>query len=312
MLRKFFTPWLRTYRRPREYRALRASVLHLWAEACNPDPTNVEDLVRFNEAIDQSIAESVAFFGTKMTEDRNLLLGMLDHDMRGPLHVIQMTATLLAKVDAGDQVSTMASRIASSGTQLKTLLDKLIDFNRTHLRLGIHIRPMRVDLGELFADALEQLRAEYPGRVIDLQISGDVQGVWDAHRMHQLFSNLVANALRYGDANSTVKISIVAIPTTVEFCVMNRGRTMEAPVMNHIVNRLVRSGERRNGTEGEGSVGLGLYIAQQIALAHGGDIHVHSDVESTRFGGHPNVSFGGVRNGGERCQVHAGVSAANG
>jgi signal transduction histidine kinase len=266
-----------------EYRALRASVLHLWARACDPDATNVEDMVRFNEAIDQAIAESVAFFGAKMTEDRNLLLGMLGHDMRGPLHVIQMTASLLGKTDAGDRIATMAARIASSGAQLKALLDDLIDFNRTNLGLGIHIAPVRMDLAELFSDALEQLRTGHLGRVIDLQITGDAQGVWDAHRMHQLLSNLVINALKYGDQRSSVKVTIVGIPTEVEFSVINRGRRIEQSVLNHIFDPLVRGSALRNGTGGDGSLGLGLYIAGQIALAHAGDINVRSDDSETVF-----------------------------
>jgi signal transduction histidine kinase len=265
-----------------EYRALRASVLHLWAEACKPDKADVEDMVRFNEAIDQSIAESVAFFDTKMAEDSNLLLGIVGHDMRGPLHNIQMTAALLGNADAGDQVCAMATRISTSGAQLNAVLDKLIDFNRTNLQSGIQLAPMRVDLAEIFADALEQLRTRYPDRVIDLQITGDVRGVWDAHRMHQLLSDLGGNALKYGGVNSIVKISVVAFPTEVEFTVVNHGRRMPHP-LRHISSRLVHGKEHHDDSGSDGSPGLGLYVARQMALAHGGDINVHANDTETMF-----------------------------
>lgn len=103
-------------------------------------------MVRFNEAIDQALAESVAFFNTKLTEERNLLLGMMGHDMRNPLHVIQISASYLAQLDADGRVSAAAARIVKSGRQLKALLDDLIDFNRTNLGLGIRRGAKRTPL----------------------------------------------------------------------------------------------------------------------------------------------------------------------
>ena len=98
-----------------EYRALRASVLRLWIDACQPDDPGLEDIVRFNEAIDQAIAESIGFFSAQVDQARNLLLGMLGHDMRSPLNTIQMTASYLAALNAGDEVSEAASRLIRSG-----------------------------------------------------------------------------------------------------------------------------------------------------------------------------------------------------
>jgi signal transduction histidine kinase len=85
--------------------ALRASVLHLWMEACEPDEISLDDIVRFNEAIDQAIAESIGFFSAQVDQARNLLLGMLGHDMRSPLNTILMTAQYLAALNAGANVS---------------------------------------------------------------------------------------------------------------------------------------------------------------------------------------------------------------
>ena len=264
-----------------EYRALRASVLQLWAEACNPEATDTEDMLRFNEAIDQSVAESVAFFGAKLTEERNLLLGMLGHDMRSPLHNIQMSAAFLGKLNAGEKVSTTAARISKSSAELKALLDDLIDFNRTNLGLGIHIAPIKVDLGQLFGDALEQLRAGHPDREIVFAVTGDVQGTWDPHRLHQLLSNLVTNALKYGARDAPVRVLLTGILAEVEFGVHSQGRRIEESVMIHIFGPLVRG--ESNGSGIDGSLGLGLYIARQIARAHGGDITVRSDETETVF-----------------------------
>ena len=266
-----------------EYRALRASVLHLWAEVGDPAGTDYRDMVRFNEAIDQALAESVAFFSAKVTEERNLLLGMMGHDMRNPLHVIQMSASYLAQIDVGDRVSATAARIVRSGTQLKTLLDDLIDFNRTNLGLGIHIAPTGVNLADLFADALEQLRVSHPGRQIELQVSGNASGSWDPHRLHQVLNNLVLNAIKYGAGDAPVNVIIAGTPGEVEFSVHNRGRMIERSAIPHIFDPLVRGEQAGDKRENDGSLGLGLYIARQIAIAHGGNIAVRSDETATVF-----------------------------
>src|SRR5579864_8460325 len=151
-----------------EYRALRASVLRLWMDECEPHAPELEDVIRFNEAIDQALAESVAFFSMQVEESRNLLLGMLGHDMRSPLQAIQMTASYLEALNAGEQVSDAAGRLIRSGARMQALLDDLCDFNRTRLGLGINVIPKRVNLADVLAEELEELRAIHPDRQIEL------------------------------------------------------------------------------------------------------------------------------------------------
>ena len=122
-----------------EYRALRASVLRLWIDVCPPGEILLDDIVRFNEAIDQALAESIGFFSAHVEQSRNLLLGMLSHDLRSPLQTIQMTAAYLHKLNAGDNVSAAAGRLISSGARMRALLNDLLDFNRTNLGLGIRV-----------------------------------------------------------------------------------------------------------------------------------------------------------------------------
>lgn len=138
-----------------EYRALRASVLRLWMDDCAPDAPHLDDVIRFNEAIDQALAESVDFFSAQVEQSRNLLLGMLGHDMRSPLQAIQMTASYLEALNAGEQVSDAAGRLIRSGARMQALLDDLCDFNRTRLGLGISVIPKRVNLADVLAEDLE-------------------------------------------------------------------------------------------------------------------------------------------------------------
>ena len=172
-----------------EYRALRASVLRLWTESCQPDDINLEDVIRFNEAIDQALAESIEFFSEQVERSRNLLLGMLGHDMRNPLNAIQMTASDLAALNAGAEVSEAAFRLIRSGASINALLDDLVDFNRTKLGLGINIVGER-DLAKVFADELEQLRGAHPGHRLELEVIGDTRGFWDGLRLQHLSATL--------------------------------------------------------------------------------------------------------------------------
>jgi len=266
-----------------EYRALRASVLHLWARACEASGTNLPDVIRFNEAIDQAIVESVAFFNAQIENERNLLLGMLGHDMRGPLQVIQATSNSLSKLEVGTDVATYAARLSKSVQSLKALLDDLLDFNRTKLGIGITIAPAAVDLADAFSAEVEQLRVAHSGRSIDLEVTGNVSGVWDVNRLNQLLGNLVVNAMKYGSFRSPVPVVLSEYPAEVRFAVHNHGPKIEPSMLAQIFEPLKRGSENQFLSGSDGSFGLGLYIAREIANAHHGDITATSDENETVF-----------------------------
>ena len=182
----------------RNFRALRASVLRRWALAGGDTALDVQDVIRFNEAIDQAIAESVSRFAVQAEQSRNFFFGMLGHDMRSPLSAIKMSAEYLSKLNAGDNISAAAARIVRSGARMQALLNDLLDFNRSRFGLGIHVDPSEIDLAVVLADEVQQLRAAHPGAHIEFSTTGEVQGSFDQHRIGQLLSNLVVNALKYG------------------------------------------------------------------------------------------------------------------
>jgi signal transduction histidine kinase len=266
-----------------EYRALRASVLHLWMEACEPDEISLDDIVRFNEAIDQAIAESIEFFSAQVDQARNLLLGMLGHDMRSPLNTILMTAQYLGALNAGANVSDAASRLIRSGASMKALLEDLIDFNRTTLGLGIKIDLAEVDLAALFRDELEQLRGAYPSRQIEFEVVGDNEGSWDGLRLQQLLRNLVVNAIDYGAPNTPVRVVLTGNESAVLIEVKNSGPVIEKAMLDRIFDPLKRGGKQDNRRDIGSGLGLGLYIVREVARAHGGEVTVRSDNGETVF-----------------------------
>jgi signal transduction histidine kinase len=266
-----------------EYRALRASVLRLWTDACRPDPPNVDDLIRFNEAIDQAIAESIAFFSDKVDEARNLLLGMLGHDMRTPLQSILMTAEYLGQLNAGANVSQAATRLISSGARMKGLLDELVDFNRGNLGLGVRVSPTDVDLADVFEDELQEVRAVYPGREFVLDVTGDAKGCWDGPSLQRLLGNLVVNAVKYGDSEAPIRVVIAGDGEGLRFEVRNTGPTIDQSTLQRFFEPLQRGEHQDRKYDPDAGLGLGLYIAREIARSNGGQIEARVEGKEIVF-----------------------------
>lgn len=265
-----------------EYRALRSSVLRLWMDAAPLGELGVEDMIRFNEAIDQAIAESVDFFHAAVERYRNLLLGMLGHDMRNPLNAIIMTSSHLASLNAGETVTRAAARLIRSGASMQALLDDLTDFNRTNLGLGLNVIPSDVDMARVAADELDLLRAAHPHRRIDLAISGDSRGRWDGARVQQMLRNLVSNAIVHGEADRPVHVAIDGESPDVCVEVSNTGH-IDASELAELFRPLKRG---KGGVEREAwqsGLGLGLFIVKEIAKAHGGSVEARSEGEETTF-----------------------------
>lgn len=263
-----------------EYRALRASVLSLWMEACSPDDPHLDDVIRFNEAIDQALAESIAHFSAQVEQARNLLLGMLSHDMRSPLQTVHATARYLGRLNASDDISGAAQRLISAGAFLQALLDDLVDFNRTNLGVGIRIvRADGVDLATIAMDAVDQLRAAYPGSNVQLQVRGDCIGAWDGKRVQQLVGNLIANAIHHGEAGARILVTLAGEPDAVRIEVSNPGPVIGAESLAQLFEPLKRGAM----SEHHGGLGLGLYIVREIAKGHGGTAEARSDERATVF-----------------------------
>jgi signal transduction histidine kinase len=266
-----------------EYRALRASVLRRWADACHPEALHAEDIIRFNEAIDQALAESISYFSLQMDQARNLFLGVVGHDLRTPLQTVQLTASYLAALNAGAKVSEAASRLINSGARMKALLDDLLDFNQTMLGLGIRVVPTEVDVESLFSKEVDQLRAAFPNRPIELKVAGDTRGVCDGLRLQQLLSNLVRNAVTHGAPHGPVLVELTGSDAHLQFEVKNRGPAIDGSMLDQIFEPLKHGQQPENTSHGDRNLGLGLYIAREIAKGHGGAIDVRSDETGTVF-----------------------------
>jgi signal transduction histidine kinase len=262
-----------------EYRALRASVLHLWREkAGRADEQDLEDLTRFNESIDQSLAEAVRSFTSRVAESRELFLATLGHDLRAPLNgIVLSTAVLRRSGQLDDEHDQIAARMNEFGMTMAGMIDDLLDFTRARLGSGMPVKPAPMDFRALGPDVLAQFRVTHPDRILRFDAEGDVTGEWDAGRLRQVLSNLVANALEHGD-HGDIDVSAVGVERDVVLTVTNQGPAIPASAIPTLFDPFVRGAATRRSDGG--GVGLGLFIAREIVAAHGGTITVASSPET--------------------------------
>jgi signal transduction histidine kinase len=270
-----------------EYRALRASVLHLWDKSSKEGLiTDAADVTRFNEAIDQAIAESVAHYSTLLKTSQDMFLAILGHDLRNPLSTTIMSSmTLMQHVDATDKIKSTAGRIYNSAQRMSRLITDLMDFTRSQLGRKLPVVPKSTNLAKICADIIDEQQTANPERLIVSEMKGTFDGSWDEERIAQVFSNLLGNAIQHGSSSSPIKVKLTSSTNSVVIQINNQGKPIPVSKIKHIFEPLVRHVENKNADHShKTSLGLGLYIAREIVLAHNGSLSVKSTVaEGTTF-----------------------------
>jgi signal transduction histidine kinase len=270
-----------------EYRALRSSVLHQWtSQMASRQATDMEDVTRFNEAIDQALAESVARYAHLVKQSENMFLAILGHDLRNPLGTVITGATFVMRAtDIPSKYVLAATRIFNSGQRMSKLIGDLIDFTRTHLGAGIPIKPKRMNLAEVCMNVVEELRTSHPERIIDFSTFAREDVFADDDRLAQVLSNLIGNALQYGARHEPIGVSISSTEQEVSVAVNNKGPVIPPAKLGSVFDPLVRLAATENLDDvRETSLGIGMFIAREIVSAHNGSIAVESNErEGTTF-----------------------------
>lgn len=263
-----------------EFRALRATVLRLWLPRLGEMTQEIStQMVRFNEAIDQALAESVVSYSSKADQTRELFLAILGHDLRMPLFSMRLAGERLKKPAlSAAQIAETGDRIRRSTLLMNSMVADLLGYTRTQLGSGMPIVTALVDAKTVCESALEDARAAHPQSSFELQATGDTTGVFDGVRLHQLFANLLFNAAQYGDLDKPVVLGIHGDACGISVQVTNQGQPIPAASLGAIFKPLVQLPEEGGGDERpRTSLGLGLFVAREIAEAHGGTIGVQSD-----------------------------------
>lgn len=271
-----------------EYRALRASVIRLWTASMDQaDRSMLDELTRFNEAIDEALSESVARYTDRIDRSRDLLLGALGHDLRSPLAaVLQSAQYFLRAEDLSASHIKAAARILSSGTRMQKMIGDILDFASTRLGDTLPMTPGPMDFGVSCQAAVDEIAAAHPDREILCHWQGPLAGCWDAARISQLLSNLIGNAIEHGAPDTPIWVSAsCSCDSDVRVEVHNQGLPIPQERRQHLFEPLTRGvADTEPPASAHRSVGLGLYIASEIAKAHGGTVELmSSDASGTTF-----------------------------
>ena len=265
-----------------EFRALRASVVRLWtAQRGAATREDLEDMIRFNEAIDQAIAESITRFAKDIGESKERFLAILGHDLRTPLGAVMTSTKFMLEVgDLEEPNLTLVRRMSASATRMNHMVLDLLDFTRTRFGDAIPIVRATTDLRRLVHDVVNEVATMYPSSPVQVESMGDLTGEWDCQRLTQALTNLVGNAAQHGSDKSPIKVSAQGREREVVISVQNEGPVIPEAEVSALFAPMKAGPAGRDRRH----LGLGLYIVDKIVAAHNGSIAVRSSRdEGTTF-----------------------------
>jgi PAS domain S-box-containing protein len=214
---------------------------------------------------------------SKVGEFREMFIGIVMHDLRNPISSINVSAAMLRRYTPPETPASKAiTRIESSAERMTRMISQLLDLTRARLGGGFPVEPVRTDLGELCLRVVEEFSA-----AIRVEIQGDVTGRWDPDRLEEALSNIVGNAVDHASAGTVVDVEATADGDDVVVSITNQGSAIPPEVLPVIFEPF--HGAKRHKGSATGHLGLGLYIAHQIVLSHGGTLSAASAGGKTIF-----------------------------
>lgn len=227
-------------------------------------------------------AEHAADTPQRVTRFSELFASMVNHEMRNALSAMSTAASLIEMRADSDKIGTPARRITTSAARMERMLSQLVDFTRIELDGALVLIREPLELEEVARAVIDELPAEHRARV-RLESEGETEGRWDRDRVCQLLSTLLANALQHGAQDAPVRVAL-------------RSEADERGERNVIVEVESQGAMTPEVLEGlfvpkrkplqdraPSGLGLGLYVAQHVAQAHGGRLEARSAKDRSRF-----------------------------
>ncbi len=265
-----------------EYRLLREVIMQMYADRGDLPPEsrpNMQLLTVLHEGLDRAIGEAVDHYALERDHARDKFVAILGHDLRDPLNTVVFQASALSQ-RAGDLDSKTVNaigRIAAAGKRMERMIRDLLDFARGHLGGGFTIVPTAFDARAFLASRVQEIADAHPDRDVRCpapSVSGDFHVEWDADRISQVITNLVHNALVHG--RDPIVVELRDEGEHVSMTVRNDGE-----IPSDMLPRLFDAFSTDRSEQAHGGLGLGLYIVQQIAQAHGGEVVANSEGGAT-------------------------------
>jgi signal transduction histidine kinase len=265
-----------------EYRLLREVIMQMYAERGDMSAESrpkMQSLTVLNEDLDRAISEAVDHYALERDQARDKFVAILGHDLRDPLNTVVFQASALSQRTGELDANTVKAvgRIAASGKRMERMIRDLLDFARGHLGGGFTIVPTAFDARAFLASRVNEIADAHPDRDVRCvapAVGGDFHVEWDGDRISQVITNLVHNALVHG--HDPVVIEPRDEGEHVSITVRNDGE-----IPSDMLPRLFDAFSTDTSEKAHGGLGLGLYIVQQIAHAHGGHVVAKSDGGAT-------------------------------
>ena len=238
-------------------------------------------LIAFHLQADAKLATSEASLlgERKAAEFREQFIAVLGHDLRNPLASVSAGTRLLLKENQSEKAVTILKMMQQSVERMNGLIGDVLDFARGRLGGGFAVALQEENLVPILTQVAGELSTAYPLAEIDVQIAVCEPVRADRARIGQLFSNLLGNALMHGARDKPVRVRAATEAGFFELSVSNAGDEIPAAALAHLFKPFVRGAVSGN----QQGLGLGLYIASEIAKAHGGTLEAVSTAEETRF-----------------------------
>lgn len=196
------------------------------------------------------------------------LMAMLGHDLRDPLHTIQMAAAVMERSNGG--ATPLVRRIQSSSDRMSRLIGQVLDVSKIESPIGLGIKRTRIDLAHVVTDVVDEARHGYPEIAFDLSISGSAMVDGDADRLAQVVANLLGNARTHGHLGEPIKVTLQELEGQVVLVVNNVASALNEDAVRQLYTPFKQASlaQARN----RGGMGLGLYIVDRIVAGHDGTI----------------------------------------
>jgi signal transduction histidine kinase len=262
-----------------EFRALRATVQRLWFALGNElTPEHSADLIRFNEAIDQALAESVVTYGAQAARAKDTFLAILGHDLRGPLATVALSGSLLSQQGlSNEHVAKLGARIKRSASVMNSMVNDLLEYARAELGGEMPMTFGNADMLDICEAAIADASALHPKCPFNFDTKESTFGFFDQVRLQQVFTNLLNNAAQYRGDEMPVTMAMSSDAGNVTISIQNSGALIPQEAMDAIFDPMVQLAVTVDQAErASTSLGLGLYIAKKITTAHDGSIAVES------------------------------------
>jgi signal transduction histidine kinase len=225
-------------------------------------------------------SEAVLLSERQTSELREQFIAVLGHDLRNPLASIAAGIRMMTRAKSDKEISEIAALMQTTINRMSRLIDNVLDFARGRLGGGLTLQRTKKDpIDETLNQVIAEFRSTYLSKTIETKFDLTDPVNYDSQRIAQLFSNLLGNAIAHGSDDRPIEVRATTQNGVFELSVANSGEPIPQVALEQLFQPFFRVAVRPT----QQGLGLGLFIASEIARAHGGTLDVNSSAEETRF-----------------------------